>query len=260
MPGSKVATVWGLNKQQWFIPQLGTRAAWSQIKTPSPLCTVSWNNFLALSISQFLFYKMDKRRAFPSRICFIDKMSKNKHSALNNIWHIVSVQSLSHVQLFATPCTAARQASLCITNSWSLLKLMSIKSVVPPNHLILCCSPLLLLSIFPSIRVFSNESFFTSGSQSIGASASVLPMNIQDWFPLGLTGLISLQSKGFSRVFSNTTVQKHQFFGIQFLFFVFLFLFFMVQLSPPYMTPGKTTALTRWTFVGKVISLFQYAV
>ena len=79
--------------------------------------------------------------------------------------------------------------------------------------------PLLLLpSIFPSIRVFSSESVFVSGGQSTGASASasVVPMNIQDWFPLGLTGLISLQSKGLSRVFSNTTLQKHQFFGAQF--------------------------------------------
>ena len=128
---------------------------------------------------------------------------------------IQSVQSLSHVQLFATPWTAAHQASLPITNSWSLLKLMSIESVMPSNHLILCHPLLLLPSIFPSIRVFSNKSVFASGGQSIGASASasVLPMNIQDWFPLGLTGLISLQSKGLSRVFSNTTVQKHQFFG-----------------------------------------------
>ena len=107
-----------------------------------------------------------------------------------------------------------------ITNSRSLLKFMSIESVMPSNHLILCCALLLPPSIFPSIRVFSNESFFTSGGQSIGAwaSASVLPVNIQDWFPLGLTGLISLQSKGLSRVFSNTTVQKHQFFGAQLSF------------------------------------------
>ena len=118
---------------------------------------------------------------------------------------------------------------------------------MPSNHLIHCCPLLLLLSIFPSIRVFSNESFFASGGQSIGASASVLPMNIQDWFPLELTGLIPLQSKGLSRVFSNTTVQKHQFFGT--------LLFFMVQLSHPYMTTGKTIALTRWIFVSKVMSL-----
>ena len=100
--------------------------------------------------------------------------------------------------------------------SQSLLKLMSIMSVMPSKHLILC-HPLLPPSLFPSIRVFSNESIFTSGGQSIGvtASASVLPMNIQNWFPLGWTGWISLQPKGLSRVFSNTTVQKHQFFGTQ---------------------------------------------
>ena len=93
----------------------------------------------------------------------------------------------------------------------------SIKVVMPSNHLILCHLLLLLPSIFPSIRVFSKESVFTSGGQSIGASAlaSGLPMNIQDWFPLGWTGWISLQSKGLSRVFSNTTVSKHQVFGTQ---------------------------------------------
>ena len=94
-----------------------------------------------------------------------------------------------------------------------LLKLTSIKWVMPSNHLILCHPLLLLPSIFPSIRVFPTSQFFSSGGQSIGVSAStsVLPMNIQDWFPLGWTGWISLQSKGLQRVFSNTTVQKHQF-------------------------------------------------
>ena len=77
--------------------------------------------------------------------------------------------------------------------------------VMPSNHLILCCSLLLPPSIFPSIRVFSNSQFFTSGGQSIGVSASALPMNIQEWFPLGWTGWVSLQSKGFSRLFSSTT-------------------------------------------------------
>ena len=95
-------------------------------------------------------------------------------------------------------------------------KAMSIESVMPFNHLIFCRPLLLLPSIFPSIRVFSNK-FFTLGGQSIGvsASASVLPTNIQDWFPLGLTGWIVLQTKGLLRVFSNTTIQKHQFFGTQ---------------------------------------------
>ena len=128
-----------------------------------------------------------------------------------------SVQSLSCVRLFVMLWTEVCQASLFITSSQSLLKLMSIKSVMPFNHVILCRSLLLLPSVFPSIRVFSNESVLHIRGQSIGASASasVLPVNIQDWFPLGLTGWISLKSKGLSRVFSNTTVQKHQFFGAQ---------------------------------------------
>ena len=127
-----------------------------------------------------------------------------------------SIQSLNSVWLFATPWTAC-QASLSIINSRSLLKLMSIELMMPSNHLILCCPLLFLPSIFPNIRVFSNESVVRISGQSIGtlSSASVLPMNIQDWFLLGLTGLISLQSKGLSRVFSNTTVQKHRFFSAQ---------------------------------------------
>ena len=98
------------------------------------------------------------------------------------IHKISSVQSLSHVPLFATPWAAALQASLCITSSQSLLKLMSIESVMTSNHLILCHPLLLPPSVFPSIRVFSNQSIFTSGGQSIrvSASASVLPMNTQD--------------------------------------------------------------------------------
>ena len=121
-------------------------------------------------------------------------------------------KSLSHVQLFVTPWTAAHQASLSITNSQSLFKLMSIESVMPSNHLILCCPLLFLPSIFPSIRVYSNESALHITGQSTGVSASswVLPMNIQDWFPLGWAGWISLPSKGLWRVFSNTTVQKQK--------------------------------------------------
>ena len=128
-----------------------------------------------------------------------------------------SVQLLSCVHLFATAWTAAHQASLFITNSLSLLKLMSIESVMSSNHLILH-HPLLLLPSFQASGSFPISQFFASGGQSFGvsASASVLPMNIQDWFPLGLTGLIFLQTKRLSRVFSNTTVQKHQLFGAQF--------------------------------------------
>ena len=128
-----------------------------------------------------------------------------------------SVQWLNHVWLFATPWTAARQVSLSITNSRSLLKFMSIESMMPSSHLILCHPLLLSPSIFPSSGCFQMSQFFTSGGQSIGvsASASVLPMNIQDRSPLGWTGWISLQSKGLSRVFSNTTVQKYPFFSAQ---------------------------------------------
>ena len=103
---------------------------------------------------------------------------------------------------------------------------------------------------FPASGSFQMSQLFTSGGQSIGvsASASVLPMNIQNWFPLGLTSLISLQSKGLSRIFSNTTVQKHQFFGAQLSLW---------SNSHPYMTTGKTIALTRRTFVGNVMSLLH---
>ena len=135
-------------------------------------------------------------------------------------WQIhQSVQfSCSVVSDSATLCTTACQASLTFTNSWSLLKLMSVESVMPSNHLkILCCPPLLLPSIFPNIRVFQMSQLFASGGRSTGVSAStsVLPMNIQNSSPLGWIGWISLQSKGLSRVFSNTTVQRHQFFGTQ---------------------------------------------
>ena len=128
-----------------------------------------------------------------------------------------SVQSLRRVRLFVTTWTVARQASLSITNSQILLKLMSLALVRPFNHLTLCCPLLLQPPIFPSIRVFFNELVLPIRWPKYWSfsSKSVLPMNIQGWFPLGWTGWISLQSKGLSRVFSNTTVQKHQFFGAQ---------------------------------------------
>ena len=125
----------------------------------------------------------------------------------------VVVQSFSYIQLFVTPWTAAYQASLSITNSWSLPKLMSIELVMPSNQLNLHRPILLLPSTFPVSGSFQMSQLFASGGQSTGVSASarVLPMNIQDWFPSGWTGWISLRSKGLSRVFSNSTDQKHQF-------------------------------------------------
>ena len=128
---------------------------------------------------------------------------------------VVVVQSLSCVWLFSTPWTAAHQASLSFTISQSLLKFMSIELMIPSNHLILCLPFSSCPQSFPASGSFPLSQLFASGGQSIGASAStsVLPMNIQGWFPLGLTGWISLQSKRLSRVLSSTTVQKHQFFG-----------------------------------------------
>ena len=145
--------------------------------------------------------------------------------------------------LTVIPRTAACQASLSFSISWSLLKLMSIESEMPSNHLILCRSLLLLSSIFPSIKIFSNESALCIRWPKHWASAlaSVLLKNIQDWFPLGLTGLISLQSKGLKGLLqyhnSEASVLWHSAFFIK------------AQLSHSYMTTGKTIALTRWTFV-----------
>ena len=167
-----------------------------------------------------------------------------------SVWKISSVQSLSHVWLFVTPGTAARQASLSITNSQSLLKLMSIESVMPSNHLILCC-PLLPPSIFPSIRVFSNESVLRirwpkdwSFSFSISPSSEYLGLISfrMDWFDLlvvqgTLKSLLQHHSSKTSILWCSA--------------------FFIIQLSHPFMTTGKTIALTRWTFVGKVIFLFN---
>ena len=155
--------------------------------------------------------------AFSIRICSCTILHNQE---LDNLPFYIfsSVQLLSHVRLFAIPWTAARQAFLSITNSQSLLKLMCIKSVIlMHNHLILCCPLLLLPSIFPSTRVFANELVLRiRWPKNWSFSFSISPsMNIQDWFPLGWTVWISLQSKGPWRVFSNTTVQKHQFFSAQ---------------------------------------------
>ena len=155
-----------------------------------------------------------KRQTYPLR------KSKWTHSfKLGCQWlfwalSVQSVQLLSRVRLFVTPWTAARQASLSITNSRSSAKLMSIELVMPSNHLILCCPLLLPPSISPNIRVFSNESALRIRWPKYWSfSFNISPSN--EHSPLGWTGWISLQSKGLSRVFSNTTVQKHQFFAAQ---------------------------------------------
>ena len=134
---------------------------------------------------------------------------------INGMIAIQSVQSLSRVRLFVTPWIAARQASLSITISQSSLRLMSIESVMSSSHLILCRPLLLLAPIPPSIKVFSNESTLCMRWPKYRSfSFSISPSNnTQNWSPLEWTGWISWQSKGLSRAFSNTTVQKHQFFG-----------------------------------------------
>ena len=146
---------------------------------------------------------------------------------------------------FCDPQAAARQASLSFTISQSLLKLTPIELVMPSNHVILCRPFSSCPQSLPPSGSFQMSQLFASCGQRIGASASalVLPMNIHDWSPLGWTGWISLQSKGLWRVFSNTTVQKHQCFGLSLLY------------CPTLMTTGKTTALTKQTFVGKVTPL-----
>ena len=155
--------------------------------------------------------------------------------------------SFSRVQLFTTPETAAHQASLSITNPQSLLRLMSIESEMPSNYFIICCPLLLQPSTFPIIRVFSNESVLHIGSQSIGvsASASVLPMNIQKRSPLRWFDLLAVQGT------LKSLLQHHSSKASTIWHSAFL----MVQLSHPYVTTGKTIALTTWTFVGKVMSL-----
>ena len=151
-------------------------------------------------------------------MCFWDTMFLLRGSikiVLKLLFH--SVKSLCHVWLFVTPWTAALQASLSITNSQGLLKLVSSELVMP--SISSSVVPLYsCLQSFPASVSLPVSQFFISGGQSSGvsASASVFPMNIQDWLPLGWTDWICLQSKGLSRVFSNTTVQKHQFFGTHF--------------------------------------------
>ena len=161
-----------------------------------------------------------------------------------DVVHISSVQSLSCVWLSANPWTVAHQASLFITNSQSLLKLRPIKLVMPSNHLIPCRPFLLLPSIFPSIRVFSNQSVLCIGWPKYWSfSFSISPSNEHPGlisFRMGWLDLLAAQGT-LLRVFSNTTVQKHQFLGAS--------AFFIVQVSHPYMTTGKTIVLTRWTYI-----------
>ena len=160
-----------------------------------------------------------------------------------NVHQFRSVQSLSCVQLFTTPWTAACQASLSITNSWCVLKLMSVESVMPSNHLVLCHPLLLLPSIFPSIRVFSNDQFFASDGQSIGVSGLSISTSNE------YSGLIYLRIDWFALLEVQGTFKnllQHHDSKAPILWHS---AFFMVQLSYPYMTTGKNIGLTIQTLV-----------
>ena len=162
-------------------------------------------------------------------------------------YNISSVQLLSHVQLFAAPWTAARWASLSITSSRSLLKLMSIESVMPSNHLILY-RPLLLPSNFPSIRIFSNESVLhIKWPKYWSFSFSISPSNEH-------SGLISFKMDWLDLLAVQGTLKSLLQYHSSKASILQCSAFFIVQLSHPYMTTGKTIALTKWTFVGKVMS------
>ena len=167
------------------------------------------------------------------------------------LFYFSSVQSLSRVQVFATPWTAALQASLSITNLWSLLKLMSIESVMPSNHLILYHPLLLLPSIFPSIRVFLNESVLhIRWPKYWSFSFSISPAN-------EYSGLISFRMDWLDLLVVQGTLKSLLQHHSSKLSILWCSDFFMVQLSHPYMTTEKNIALTRWTFVGKVMSLLS---
>ena len=157
---------------------------------------------------------------------------------------IVVVKLLSHVQLFMTPQTVACQGLLSSIISQSLFRFMSIESVMPSNHFILCHPFSFCLQSYPAPGSFPMSQLYVSGGQSTRASATVFPMNIQGWFPLELTNwLVSLLSK--------TLLQHHSLKASV----LWLSAFFMVQLSHPYMTTGKTIALTIWTLISKVTPL-----
>ena len=170
-----------------------------------------------------------------SSICVEINSVQLSHSVMSDS---LQPHGLQHVRLPCPSPTPRAYSDSCPSSQWCHPTISS--SVIPFSS---------CLQSFPASGSFPRSHFFASGGQSIRVSASalVLPMNIQDWFPLGWTGWISLQSKGLSRVFSNTTVQSINSWALSFLY--------SPTLSHPYMTTGKTVALTRWSFVGKVISL-----
>ena len=202
LPGSSVHGILQARIVEWVATSFSRGSSWLRNRTWVSCIAGRWFTDWAMGEAQSSIVNENEREGI--WVCF----------------QFSSVQSLSHVRLFATPWTAAHQASLSISNSRSPPKPMSIKSMMPSNHLILCHSLLFLPSIFPSIRVFSSEStLLIRWPKYWSFSFSISPSNEhQDWSPLGWTGWISLQSKGLSRVFSNTTVQKRQSLVLNFLY------------------------------------------
>ena len=179
----------------------------------------------------------------------VNKCSHNTQKVSTYHISFSSVQSLSRIRLFVTPWTAAHQASLSITNSPSLFKLMSIESAMPSNHLILCRPLLLLPSIFPSIRVFSNEPVLhISWPKYCSFSFSISPSN-------EYSGLISFRIDWLDLLAVQGTLKSLLQHHSSKASTLQCSAFFIVQLSHPYITTGKTIALTRWTLVGKIMSL-----
>ena len=176
------------------------------LATVKSFLIVCWPNCLALPESLQEAYYSGASASYSKTVALTSWNTLPEYYIMN-ILAVVVLQLLSHILLFMTPWTAAYQASMSFTISQGLLKLMSIELMMPSNHLNFC---LLLPSIFPSIGVFSNElALHIRWPMYWSLTSSILPMNIQGWYPLGLTGLISLLSKRLSRVFSSTTVQKH---------------------------------------------------
>ena len=213
-------TMYKLNKQDdniqfWQTPF----PIWNQSVASGPVLTVaSWTAY------SFIKWSDKNKKILPYGTTWtslediiLNVKSQSQMDKYYMIPFIFVVQSLNRVLLFVTQWTAAHQDFLSFTICQSLLKLISIRSVMPSNNFVHCCLLLFLPSIFPASGSFLMSWLFASGGQSIGVSVLtwVFPMHIQDWFSLEFTGLISLQSKGLPRVFSNTTVQYHQFFGTQ---------------------------------------------
>ena len=201
-----------------------------------------WHSF-------FLLFMMDYRQCSQHGHRHWKHFHRNFHSILCSHRTFTSVQSLNHVRLFVTPWTTACQASLSITNSQSPPKPMSIDSVMPSNHLVLCCPLLLLPPIPPSIRVFSNEStLHMRWPKYWSFSFNISPSNEHP-------GLISFRMDRLDLLAVQGTLKSLLQHHSSKASILRCSAFFTVQLSHPYMTTGKTIALTRWTFVGKVMFL-----